>query len=60
MKKLIKKLNFKSDTVEAYCTCHANCSCYQSCGMVGRFKANDLDNSNWDGRSTQAEIAKWE
>ncbi|AWB31439.1 CLI_3235 family bacteriocin precursor [Clostridium botulinum] len=60
MKKLTKKLNFKSDTVEAYCECHANCSCYQVCGAVRNFKANNLNDSNWDGRTMSAEMRSYE
>ncbi|APF25488.1 TPA: CLI_3235 family bacteriocin precursor [Clostridium botulinum] len=60
MKKLTKKLNFKSDTVEAYCECHANCSCYQTCGAVGSFKSNNASNARWDGSANQSGIAKWE
>ncbi|APH16129.1 hypothetical protein NPD5_3606 [Clostridium sporogenes] len=60
MKKLTKKLNFKSDTVEAYCTCHSNCSCYQACGVAGAFKSNNITVTNWDGRHNSSEIAKWQ
>ncbi|MCW6089672.1 CLI_3235 family bacteriocin precursor [Clostridium sporogenes] len=60
MKKLTKKLNFKPDTVEAYCTCNSNCSCYQTCGAVGSFRANNADVARWDGKANSSNMSKWE